>query len=395
VSERWRCIAGVTLVSALALAACGQPDGVPGPIDAGDALPDAEADAGATADAGADSGCAFPDPPLAALPAAWPAPAVPADNPTSAAGVALGRRLFFDPGLSSTGLVACATCHDPAAAFSIPDALTSRGVSGLPLVRHAPALINLAWANTGLFWDGGSKNLESLALAPLTHPDEMGQTAGLGPVIAHLSADASYVAQFEHAFGADRLSASNLMRALAQYQRSLISDQSRWDLRQRGALAFEADEAAGEVVFTRHCARCHTPGLFSDGSFHNNGLDEEFGADPLDVRRGRGRVTNLDTDLGKFKTPTLRNIALSAPYMHDGRFATLDQVLAHYRFGMRHSATLDPGFLGLTDAPGVELSDVEAAKLLAFLQALTDPGFAARHPAPSVHEFALCDRPAP
>lgn len=323
---------------------------------------------------------ASPPPSAPAAPAAptppshFPAlPPVP-DNPTTGPGFALGRRLFYDARLSRTGTVSCATCHEQAHAFTIPEALPARGVTKKPLERHAPSLVNLAWADTGLFWDGGSKNLESLALAPITHVDEMGREGDLEAMMRTIAADAAYPAMFEAAFGAESVTIGNVMRGLAQFQRALFSAGSRWDawtLGQSGP--FSADEELGRDVFTRACARCHTPGLFTDAGFHNNGLDASFGDDPEAPRRGRGRVTFSADDVGKYRTPTLRNVAVTAPYMHDGRFATLEAVVAHYRTGMLESASLDPGFVRAGAPPGVTMSDAEARALLSFLDLLTDP----------------------
>lgn len=299
-----------------------------------------------------------------------PLPPVPG-NPTTEAGFALGRRLFYDGRLSRTGAVSCASCHDPSHAFSIPEALPTRGVSGVALERHAPSLINLAWATTGLFWDGGAKNLESLSLAPLTHADEMGR-ADLEGMMRDVEADPAYPPMFREAFD-EAVSISALLRALAQFQRGIYAANAPWDRAVRGEpIAFTADEALGAGVFARSCARCHTPGLFTDAGYHNNGLDEAFGEPGEDARRGRARITFAAEDVGKFKTPTLRNVELSAPYMHDGRLPTLASVIEHYRGGMRESPSLDPGFRRDGRGPGVDLTDAEARALVAFLGTLTD-----------------------
>lgn len=334
-------------------------------------------------------GAAEPPPPPVAAPPIPSAPATPAppeppahfpplpeipDNPTTGPGFALGRRLFYDARLSRTGTVSCATCHEQAHAFTVPEALPARGVTQEPLARHAPSLVNLAWADTGLFWDGGSKNLESLALAPLTHVDEMGREGELDAMMGAIAADAAYPRMFEAAFGAEGVTVGNVMRALAQFQRALFSAGSRWDAWRLGQSApWSADEELGRDVFARDCARCHTPGLFTDAGFHNNGLDASFGDDPEAPRRGRGRVTFSADDVGKYRTPTLRNVAVTAPYMHDGRFATLETVVAHYRTGMVDSPSLDPGFRREGAPPGIAMSDAEARALLSFLDLLTDP----------------------
>lgn len=295
------------------------------------------------------------------------------DEPTTAAFsplVQLGVRLFFDPRLSATGRVSCATCHDPGHAFASPDRLTDRGESGRPLARHTPTLVNVAWAKRGLFWDGGAKNLESLVLAPLTHEDEMGR-ADLEPVLELVARDPRLADAFRAAFPAETVTLPHVMRAIAAYERSLVSFGAPWD-----AGELSPRERAGEAVYARSCAGCHHPGLFTDDDFHNIGLDASFGEGDA-PSRGRARVTFDAADEGKYRTPTLRNLSFSAPYMHDGRFATLEDVVEHYRHGMVPSPTLDSVFIRRSaDArPGIELTDVEAADLLVFLKCLDDPRF--------------------
>ncbi|AKQ68372.1 Cytochrome c551 peroxidase [Myxococcus hansupus] len=298
----------------------------------------------------------------------------PEDNPLTPEGVALGRWLFHSPRLSGNGQVSCATCHDQAHAFSVPEALTTRGVSGRPLARHAPTLINLAWAE-GLFWDGGARNLESLSLAPLTHPDEMGQS-DLAGMMEALAQDASVARQFEAAFGDGPPTLGHLLRALAQYQRTLVSARSRYDAWRRGETGalLTAQERQGLDLVRTRCAPCHDGELFTDNAFHNNGLDAHFG-EGEDESRGRGRVTLREEDAGRYKTPTLRNVAVSAPYMHDGRFATLEDTLRHYRQGVVPSPTLDTALLRDGEAPGIPLNDAEVSAVLAFLHTLTDASF--------------------
>ncbi|MFY2563251.1 cytochrome-c peroxidase [Corallococcus terminator] len=307
-----------------------------------------------------------------ALPEGFTAIPSPPDNPLTSEGVALGRWLFHSPKLSSTGQVSCATCHEQARAFTDGDALTRRGVSGHALVRHTPTLVNVAWME-GLFWDGGAKNLESLSLAPLSHPDEMGQT-DFAALMSRLSSDPEVVARFESALGADSLTLSHLLRALAQFQRTLISADSRYDRWRRGEPGawLGPRELLGLALVRQRCTPCHDTELFTDNAFHNNGLDPDtaFGGDEA-VTRGRGRITLRAEDLGRYKTPTLRNVAVTAPYMHDGRLATLEDVLAHYRRHMVPSSTLEPVFQR-GGAPGISLDDAETASIIAFLKTLTD-----------------------
>ncbi|ATB43344.1 cytochrome c551 peroxidase [Cystobacter fuscus] len=299
----------------------------------------------------------------------------PQDNPSNPEGVALGRWLFYSPLLSGNGRVSCASCHVQSHAFSLDASLATVGVSGRPLVRHAPALINLAWMD-GLFWDGGAKNLESLSLGPITHPDEMGQ-GNLQALMERLASTPEAVQRFEAAFGPGGPTLGQLLRALAQFQRTLVSARSRYDLWRRGEPGGElsALEQAGYGLVRARCTPCHDTELFTDNAYHNNGLDSVWG-EGEDETRGRGRITLEPEDTGRYKTPTLRNVTRSAPYMHDGRFATLDAVLEHYRQGVVPSPTLDIALRGDgQQAPGLSLSDVEKAAVLAFLDTLTDEAF--------------------
>lgn len=300
----------------------------------------------------------------------FPARSEPRNHAASPLGRALGRRLFFDARLSSNGKVSCASCHAPEYAFSIPESLPTRGVSGRRLARHSPVLLNLAWTTRGFFWDGGSKNLESQALAPLVHADELGRGEDLEGLMNQLAADPQYTACFEQAYGPGGLTIGHVMDALAQYERSIIAADARWDAAQLGRLALTAIEQRGERVFADHCARCHTPPLFSDGDFHNNGLDGNFPALLSDERRGRARISRRAGDIGKYKTPTLRRLFDSAPYMHDGRFWSVAQVIQHYRQGIVRSDSLDRGFISASGRLGLTITDLEAADLEAFLRAL-------------------------
>lgn len=295
----------------------------------------------------------------------------PERNPTTIAGVELGKRLFYDPILSANDAVSCATCHRQAKAFSDGEALTRAGISGQPLQRNAPALINLAW-QPGFFWDGGGYDLESQAFAPIKHPNEMGQKLDL--LLRELKARPPYPELFLRAF-ADGLTIPNIVRAIAQFERTLISASSRYDRHVRGeGVVLTAAETAGLGVFERRCANCHQPDFFTDHRYHNNGLDSVYPDDDEYLAWGRGRITRADADRGAYKTPTLRNIMLTAPYMHDGRFATIEAVLDHYRSGVRDSATLDP-VLRHDGELGIPLSAADGEVLIAFLHTLTDHDF--------------------
>lgn len=303
--------------------------------------------------------------PAFAVPDGWPAPVYDfAANPVTPAGHALGRRLFFDPVLSRDGSIACASCHQPFAAFAHYDHPVSHGVDRRNGSRNAPALVNLAWL-PALMWDGASGHLELQPLAPLENPQEM--DVRLADVLDRQRADPAWVARFEAAFGSPEIDSQRLLKALAQFTGTLVSADTRYDRFLRGDDgALDAREQAGLAVFRQHCARCHAEPLLSDGSYRGNGL-EERSVDP-----GRAAVTGDPADHGRFRVPGLRNLSRTPPYMHDGRFDTLEQVVGHYRSGIRRSAALDP----LLDG-GIAIDDDEAAALLAFLRALDDPAFIA------------------
>lgn len=310
----------------------------------------------------------FPNTPLGEVPQ-------PAHNLATEKGVALGKKLFFDPKLSANNAVSCATCHQPDKALSDGVALTTMGISGNPLVRHSPALFNLAWYD-GFFWDGGSKNIEAQAFGPLTHPDEMGMD--LKELVQKLQADEEYPTLFKEVWGSDSITTQKLVRALAQFERTLLSFNAPYDQRVAKNEAATGEVLEGEKVFSQYCAACHTPGLFTDLSYHANGIDTAISDKSHELTHfGRYRITNDSSDLGKFKTPSLRNLAFTAPYMHDGRFATLDDVFAHYF--RNHSANpLADSHLKGQDYSQVDPQQKKALK--AFLMSLSDSSFNQNQP---------------
>lgn len=307
--------------------------------------------------------------PLIRIPSNFPQPGLNPDNPVTAEGVALGKLLFYDKRLSGNNQVSCATCHAPALSFSDGVSLTIAGVSGTPLLRHSPALINLAWATSGLFWDGGSANLESQAVSPLRAEDEMNQD--LIALTGELEAVPDYVARFRDVFR-DDIRPGYVMMALAQFQRTLVSADSRYDRFVRGETGGHLTdlELEGLALARKNCQTCHNTDLFTDFGYHNNGLDSDFPAEPHEgLYTGRFRISYDPKDMGAYKTPTLRNTTLTAPYMHDGRFASLQEVIDHYSEGIRLSESLSP----LVPAGGFRFTEQEKAALLAFLDTLTDP----------------------
>jgi cytochrome c peroxidase len=286
----------------------------------------------------------------------------PADNALTEPRARLGRRLFFDKQLSRTGEIACSSCHQPEHAFS-DAAAVSTGVEGRTGTRNAPALVNEAWGRS-FFWDGRATTLEEQAGKPIENPDEM--DLPLTEAAARVAADPGYGGEFEQAYGGPA-SEESVRKAIASFVRVLVSAASPYDRHLRGDDSdFGEAEQRGEAIFLGEkggCFHCHPTGPLTNEGFFNNGLYVE-GGDP-----GRQTITGRSGDLGKFKVPTLRNIAASAPYMHDGSLATLEDVLDHYSRGGRGGPFTDP-----TIEPR-PLSDDERQDLLAFLRALTDPMF--------------------
>lgn len=294
------------------------------------------------------------------VPEGWPRPVYDArDNPITRAGFELGRKLFYDPQLSIDGSVSCASCHQQFAAFAHYDHALSHGLGGVNGTRNAPALFNLAWQRS-FMWDGAVTHLELQPLAPLSNPVEMGET--LPRVLEKLRADAAYAPLFEAAFGTPTIDSQHFLRALAQFLSTLISDQSRYDRVIAGKESFNAEQARGFEVYRARCASCHAEPLFTDGAFHRDGIVSD---DP-----GRSAISGDAQDRGRMRTPSLRNLANSGPYMHDGRFDTLEQVLAHYAHGIRDARSQD----ALLE-PASELKDEEIDDLLAFLATLNDEKF--------------------
>lgn len=284
------------------------------------------------------------------------------NNPLSYSRFSLGRKLFYDPVLSLDSSISCGECHQQSVAFAHADHRLSHGINGLLGTRNSPPIFNMAW-NPSFFWDGGVHTLELQPLAPITNPVEMNES--IQGVLNKLRRSKTYPSLFKSAFGTDTIITDHVMKAMAQFMAVMISDKSRYDYYLQGKSTLSSSEMRGLSVFRSKCASCHKEPLFSDYSFRNNGLDSVFVRDP-----GRAQITALPQDSGKFKVPSLRNIMLTKPYMHDGRHTNLSQVLDHYTSKIRQSATLDPL---LTN--GISLSANERSDLLAFLATLTDSRF--------------------
>jgi cytochrome c peroxidase len=217
------------------------------------------------------------------------------------------------------------------------------------------------------FYDGGVGHLDFVPINAITSEVEMGSS--LSEVVEKLSRSPLYEKAFEEAFGKAEIESQQVLHALAQFTVTLVSANSKYDKVLRGEQTFTPAELEGYSLFMKNCSACHSGELFTDNYFHNNGLDENFTKDP-----GRSVITESDFDLGKFRVPSLRNVTLTPPYMHDGRFKTLEEVLNHYVNGIKYSSTLDDNLIK-DEMIGIELSEEERIKVIAFINALTDYEF--------------------
>ncbi len=289
-------------------------------------------------------------------------PAMPDDNPLTKPGIALGRRLFFDKILSDQNIQSCSDCHLASRAFS--DTFNfSFGAKGLPGLRNTPTLMNSIWF-PNFFWDGRAATLEDQARAPVPHPMEM--NLPWDQAILKLSKDKHYPDLFAAAFNEGPITQEKVVQALAQFERTLISFNSKFDRFLRGEVVLTEAESTGYALFNQEktgCFHCHSGILFTDLQFHNNGIEENIDG------TGRGAITGNPEDDGKFRTPTLRNLMLTRPFMHDGRFFSLEETLEHYSAGGKPSRTVDSLVPGRTKYP---LSEQEIQFVLAFLLTLTD-----------------------
>jgi cytochrome c peroxidase len=314
-------------------------------------------------------------------PTTWPAPDAvsveappklaavpdPADNPTTRQGIELGRRLFYDTRLSGDGSMSCATCHRQQFAFSDGGQRFSDGIDGILGTRNTPHLTNVAYAPQ-LFWDGRAPRLEDQAREPVVNPIEMHTT--WPDVVARLEQDPEYPDLFGRAFGSDTISEDRIVQAIAQFQRTFVSSNSlyvRWRV-SNGSIPYPDAAKRGYVMFfseVADCFHCHNDWSFSIEEFRDIGLDALPDS-------GLAAVTGRAEDLGRFKIPTLFNVAVTAPYMHDGRFATLEEVLDHYNSGGHRSPNVDP-FIRV--GTGLGLTPEQKSDLIAFLHTLTDSTF--------------------
>ncbi len=287
------------------------------------------------------------------------------NNSITKEGFELGRKLFFDPSLSRDKSVSCANCHNQAVAFADPQHRLSVGVDGLVGARNAPPLTNMAFLNE-FFWDGGVTHLDFVPLNALESDVEMDKD--LNDLMDQLNNHPEYPQLFQEAFDIETITTPFVLQAFSQFTVMMVSANSRYDKYSRGDTdVLSADEVAGLTLFKEKCATCHAGELFTDQSYRNNGLDSEFND------RGRAIITELPEDEGRFRVPSLRNIELTDPYMHDGRFFTLEEVLDHYSEGVVPSETLDASLSGQT--LGIPLTDSEKSLIISFLLTLTDTEF--------------------
>lgn len=317
------------------------------------------------------------------IPEGFPAMSIPADNPMTEEGFALGRRLFYDVRLSADNSMSCASCHLPELGFTDGTAF-STGIHGEMTSRSSMSLVNIGFQDFGIFWDGRSESLEAQALLPVEDAIELSHS--WDNVEQMLQTDEQYREMFRRAFDIDdssEIKRDLAVKAIAQFERALISSNSKYDkfILQRNfayeftdseirGLSMYIDDGAAEGLPDAECDHCHDLPLSTLGQFFNNGLDSyPTLADYED--KGLGAVTGNVFNNGQFKAPTLRNIALTAPYMHDGRFATLEEVIDHYNEGVHFAENLD----GNLDGSHLNLTEENKVDLINFLKTLTDPEF--------------------
>lgn len=304
------------------------------------------------------------------IPAGFPEMPIPVDNPLTKEGVELGKHLFFEKKLSGDNSLSCSGCHSPNKAFS-DDRQFSPGIDGRVGNRQSMVIQNLGWSNS-FFWDGRAQTLEEQALAPVTNPIEMHES--WPNAAGKLMVDPFYRDAFYKAFGTETIDSTLITKALAQFMRTLISGDSKYDQFIRGEALLTPEEISGYDIFRDlnrgDCIHCHAENAqFTDFSFQNNGMDLTF------KDNGLGDVTKRSIDNGKFKVPTLRNIEFSAPYMHDGRFNTLEEVIDFYSENVLEDSPNISPLMEHKDQGGVNLTLEEKQHLKAFLLTLSDPKF--------------------
>ncbi len=298
-----------------------------------------------------------------AYPSYFPVPVYESpENPLTEEKVELGRFLFYDPILSKDNSISCASCHSPYNAFAHTDHDLSHGIDDSIGTRNAPALFNLAWQNS-FMWDGAIHNLDMQALAPVSHSKEMAET--LENMLSKLNANQFYREAFHNAWKDSLATGEHFLKAIAQFQLTLVSTDSKYDKVQAGEEAFSFQEKEGLEVFNQHCNSCHQAPLFSTYEFANNGLPVDSTLNDF----GRYSITQKPEDSLKFKIPSLRNLSFTYPYMHDGRFSTIHEVVNHYNT-LIGSETPEEHL-----SEQLNLTSKSKADLVAFLLTLNDETF--------------------
>lgn len=302
-------------------------------------------------------------------PANFPAPVYHfSTNTVTKDGFELGRKLFYETQLSANNTISCGSCHIQTAAFTHHGHALSHGIFDRMGTRNAPPIMNLAW-NTTFMWDGGIFDLDLQSIAPITNHLEMDET--IPNVLGKLRNSTVYPLLFKKAFGSEEISSAAFLKALSQFMAMCVSSNSKYDsvMRHESGKSFTSEEQEGKLLVEQKCGACHATPLFTDNSFRNNGLIPSTLND-----EGRYLITQIVTDQYKFRVPSLRNLAYTAPYMHDGRLLTLDAVLDHYTTQVQHTPNLDP-LLQQGAVLGIPLSPAERTKIKAFLHTLNDRSF--------------------
>lgn len=285
------------------------------------------------------------------------------ENKITPDGFLLGRKLFYDPILSKDYFLSCGTCHQQIAAFAHIDHKLSHGVFGKIGIRNVPAIQNLIWKDEFML-DGGINHMDLQPLAPITGETEMGEE--LSHVLFKLQKDSIYPSLFKKAFGDTSITTERLFKSLSQFVGLMISSNSKYDQVKNGKAYFTTEEQTGYKIFKLKCENCHKEPLFTDNSYQNIGLK----VDPTIKDYGRYRITKNPLDSMKFKVPSLRNVEMTYPYMHDGRFNSLEQILMYYAEGKYSGSNIDPSL-----KKSIGLTKTEQEYLIAFLKTLTDKSF--------------------
>jgi cytochrome c peroxidase len=304
------------------------------------------------------------------IPTNFPEPTYDIENnrPTQA-GFELGKKLFYDGKLSSTGVISCGFCHIQEFAFTHHTHIVSHGVNGALGNRNAPPLQNMIFLQS-FNWDGSVSHLDMQPVVPITAEVEMNES--ISNVLQKLQNDPVYVEDFNKAFDNGEIDTENMFKAISQFVMMMVSADTKYDkvMRDEGS-TFTQQESQGKAIFEEKCASCHSGTLFTDHSYRNNGLP----VDPQYNDLGRKKVTGEQTDKYKFRVPSLRNIAVTFPYMHDGRFQNLRDVLDFYDNAVQNTENLDPQLVKSDGSFGIPLTEAEKNQLIAFLNTLTDDNF--------------------